>query len=253
VQFPEETKMLQFVSNAPVRVKLKIDGKARTKDHLCFEELDEGIQSDVSARLQKELGLGELPSLAKLLEFEVTDMPLKGHETHTVGKLAKFLQEMYPERAFRVMPIYRALLSEVAVRNNNQEQIAAYEDLIRLKSISRRRFSELLVTAGVSRVELKWETVEGRLNSEQAPLPMIQELRREWEGVELDRLSTADVVHLRLWELIKKSCGIHRAIPKLRDAVETVYAELVLEVDSSWPFSETYLKTAIVMGVYESE
>ncbi len=30
--------MLQFVSNAPLKAKLKSDGKVQSKDHLSFEE-----------------------------------------------------------------------------------------------------------------------------------------------------------------------------------------------------------------------
>ncbi len=38
IQFPSEAKMLQFVSNAPLKAKLKSDGKVQSKDHLSFEE-----------------------------------------------------------------------------------------------------------------------------------------------------------------------------------------------------------------------
>jgi len=225
----------------------------QSKDHLSFEELDETLQSDVCKCLQKELGLSNPPSLTGLLEFEVTDLPLREHETFAKGLLTNFLEYMYPERSFRIAPIYRALLGEVAARNNNHEAIASYEDLIRHKSISRDRFDSLLVTAGVSRMELKWETVEGRLNSEQAPLSLVQALRREWEGVELDRLSKPDVVHLHLWEIVGDLCETHKHIPNLMGRIEAIYAAVASQINPSWPFSEMYLKAEITLGIYESE
>jgi hypothetical protein len=225
----------------------------RDQQHSRFEDLEENVQLEVRAGLQKELELNDLPHLGELLQFEVADVPLKGHDTHALGRLAQFLDEIYPQRAFRITPIYRALLSEVAVRNNNQELLSSYEDLIRLKSISRRRFGELLIMVGVTTMELKWDTIEGRLNSEGAPLSLVQGLRREWEAVELDRISRADVVHLRLREIVNESCKKHRAVPRLVDVIDIIYAEIESEVKPVWTFSEMYVKACVVMGVYEPE
>lgn len=251
LQFPAEAKLLQFVSNAPLKAKLKFDGKSQTKSHLLFDELLDAVQSQVGESLKQELELSDTPSLSGLFKFEVTEVPLKGHETYTKGKLADFLHEIYPERPFRVASIYRALLGEVAARNNNHEPLHKYEDLIRVKSISRIRFSDILAEVGVTPLELKWETVEARLNSEHASLAFIQGLRREWDGVELDRISRAEVIHLRLWEIIAKLCGAIPSVAILADAIESVYSELFAEIDKEWPFSEAYIKAAIVMGIYE--
>ena len=250
-QFPAETKLLQFVSNAPVSVKLKIDGKThRDQCHTVFLELDDSVQSEVRENLQKELKLAELPTLESLLEFDVAEVPLRGHDTHTKGRLTEFLEALHPDRPFHIVPIYRALLSEVAVRNNNQEQITSYEDLIRMKSISRRQFEKLLGIVGVSRPELKWETVENRLNAEHAPLALVRGLRREWDAVSLDRLAVANVIQLRLKEIIEKSCSQNAGIPRLVDYLEAVYQEIASEVKSTWAFSPMYIKAAIVMSIY---
>jgi hypothetical protein len=253
LQFPGEAKTLQFVSNMPLSVKLKIDDKVQTKDHLLFEELASGVQIVLAEHLKTELSLADAPPLIGLLQFTVTDIPLKSHDVYVRGKLADFLEKIYPARAFRIVPIYRALLSEVAVRNNNQEAIDTYDELVRLKSISRSQFAGLLVAAGVTRMELTWDTIENRLNSEQAPLTMVQGVRREWEGVELDRISGPDVVHLRLWGIIARCCAGHRATAALTDAVEAVYLQVALEIDPSWPFSEMYLKAAIILSLYEPQ
>ena len=250
-QFPSETKLLQFVSNTSVRAKLQVDGKTQPKDHLLFAELHTTVQSEVQESLKGELKLTAPPVLAELLEFRTADVPLESHETYAKGKLADFLYDMYPERPFRVTPIYRALIGEVAFRNNNQGPIEKYEDLIRLKSISRRSFNDILQTAGVSPNELKWEAIENRLNSEHAPLQLIQGLRREWDGVELERISAAEVIHLRLWEVIENRCAAHSEITTLVDAIDAVYPDVVSAVDRAWPFSEMYIKAAIIMSIYD--
>jgi hypothetical protein len=151
------------------------------------------------------------------------------------------------------VPIYRALLSEVAVRNNNQQQISSYEDLIRLKSITRKGFDELLADVGVAPVELKWESVENRLNVEGASLPLVKALKREWDTVSLDRFSRADLIQLRLRTLIEESCKKHSGTPKLTDLIENVYNEIAPAIDPQWTFSEIYIKAAIVLGIYESQ
>jgi hypothetical protein len=253
-QFPDETRLLQFVSNAYVTVKLKATGK-KCKDSVLtkFEDLSPDNQSEIRDRLKSELEMTEAPELSSLLELALSDIPLKEHDTHTKGRLVNFLQTKYPHRTFNITVIYRSLISEVAVRNNNQDEIRTFENLVRLKSISRRRYEELLVLAGVSRTEITWSSVESRLNSEGAPLSLLQAMAREWEGALLDRVANRDVVRLRLSEIIRGSCRKHAAIPRLTDLVNTVYEEILPQVDPRWDFSEIYLKACIVVTSYEPE
>jgi hypothetical protein len=251
LQFPGETTLLQFVSNAPVSAKLKSGPVKAPQKHIDFNDLDEETKTNVCDQLKTELQLTDPPSLTSLLEFHVSDLPLQGHDTHTRGRIVEFLQGLYPDRSFRVVPIYRALLSEIAVRNNNQEPVSTYEDLVKLKSISRSQFDKILATVGVKKPDISWDMVEQRLNSEFAPLPLVQGLRREWETVSINRLSRVDLVQLRLRQAIEKSCSEHSGLPKLIEYIETVYSEINGEA-TSLGFSEMYTKAFIILSIYES-
>jgi hypothetical protein len=137
--------MLQVVSNESVTVRLKPDGKKSwTRDRTKFEELDPKDQQLIIEGLTAELGLTGTPKVDGVIEFAKADIPIKGHETHAKGKIVECLQKLFPDQQFRITAIYRALLGEVTVRNNNDEPIDTYEDFIRLKSISRSRFDVIL-------------------------------------------------------------------------------------------------------------
>lgn len=252
-QFPQETNLLQFVSNAYVSVKLNTGKKEYASSLTKFEDLDSATQDGMREELRKELQTTQGPELSSLLEFALSNIPLQDHVTHAKGKLVNFLENLYPGRRFDVGTVHRSLLSEVAVRNNNQDDIQTFEELLRCKSISRERFESLLKIAGVRPTEIDWAGVEGRLNSEGAPFSLVRAMGQEWEGVLLDRVANRDVVRLRLDGVIKDSCRKQIDVPRLLDQIEAVFAEVTPALDSKWGFSEIYLKTRIVMALYEPD
>ena len=136
--------------------------------------MDAKDQQLIVEGLTAELGLTGTPKVDGVIEFAKADIPIKGHETHAKGKIVEFLQTLFPDQQFRITAIYRALLSEVTVRNNNDEPVGTYEDFLRLKSISRSRFDVILQESGVSKKEPAWGEVAQRLGTELAPLPLVR-------------------------------------------------------------------------------
>jgi uncharacterized protein YaaR (DUF327 family) len=254
VRFPTEVRLLAIVSNTSVSVCLKSDGKVHYDQELTkFSELDTPTQDVIVLALQKELGLPGKPVVDGLLEFRKADLPIKGHNTHATGKLAEFLQCLFPEKEFRVIPLLRALLSEVVSKNNNLDPNSTYDDFLKHKTLSRRRFTEVLEQAGVSSRKVDLSEVSQRLNSEDAPFPIVYGIRHEWDAVLLDRLAKRDIPHLRLWESVRDAVNNNLRERRLLDLIAKATPEVLSQLKKEWAFSETYIKTCIVIEVYERQ
>jgi hypothetical protein len=254
IRFPAEAKLLAIVSNTSVSVRLKIDGKMHYDQELTkFSELDDATQKAIIETLQRELDLKTKPAVEGILEFRKCDIPLKGHNTHGTGKLAEFLQNQFPKGEFRIIPLFRALLSEVVSRNNNLDPNPTYDDFLKHKALSRRRFKEVLQEAGVSRTKVDLTEVSQRLGAEGAPFPLTAAIRSEWDSVQLDRLAKRDIPHLRLWESVREAVENHAAEDRLVDLIAKAIIEVLLGLRREWGFSDNYIKTCIVIEAYERQ
>jgi len=252
IKFPEDTKLLAVVSNASFSLRLNSDGKKHTDlQSAKFAELHENDQRLICDALMSEHGIADTPTLNELLEFAKSDIPLRGHDTHAKGKLAEFLQQLFPDRKFSIIPLYRALDSEVAIRNNNHDQPTSFEELVRRKALSRRRFIEVLQQAGVSPIRVELQDVVDRLNSEGCRFAVVAELRREWDGAQLGRLEKRDIPHLRLRESVTAAVESRAELPRLTDLMIECYEEVAPKLRKEWSFTPTYVKVFIVLEAYE--
>lgn len=254
IRFPEEVELLAVISNAPFSVKLKSDGKTRRDQNSTkFTDLHEDYQKQILEGLAAELMHDGLITLDGVLEFTRSEIPLRDHHTHARGKLAEFLQTLFPDREFRLFPIFRALLSEVESRNNNSEENSTYEELLRHKALSRRRFTELLDEIGISAARVELQDVSQRLNAEGCPFTFLTAIRGEWDAVQLDRLARRDIPYLRLREAVKLAIQTHMSQPSLMTLIEICYKDVVPNLRREWDFSEAYVKTCIAQEAYEHQ
>jgi len=254
VRFPTEVKLLALISNTSISVRLKSDGKMHYEEEITkFSELDKDTQDAIVVGLQKELNLQAQPVVDGIIEFRKSDLPLKGHDTHATGKLAEFLQELFPKQEFRTLPLFRALLSEVVNRNNNLDPNNTYDDFLKHKALSRSRFTEVLQQAGVSSKKVEVLEVSQRLNTEDAPFSLVNGIRREFDAVMLDRLAKRDIPHLRLWEFVRDAVKNHIGEQRLLDLISKTTIEVLPSLKKEWGFSETYVKTCIVIEAYERQ
>ncbi len=250
-RFPDDVKLLQFVSNTSVSVKLKSDEKVhRSEEHTKFADLAKVERDAIKAGLKVEHELEKDPELDGVLEFAVTDIPVKTHSTHGAGRLSEFLNELFPQKQFNTIPLYKALLSEVALRNNNQRPITSFEELIKHKSITRATFNRVLTRLGVTSTATTWDEVVERLNSEEYGFAQLTAMKKEWENVVLDRLTRRDLQYAQLSGSIAKLCK-GMPVTKLSEAVESVLEELKSKVRKEWDVTDAYLRSAITLEIYE--
>jgi hypothetical protein len=113
-QFPDSVKLLQFVSNAPYRIQLAVNGKCDlTAMMITFDQIAKDKRQEILEELKTELPRISAESLSGTLQLKVTDLSLADHATHAKGKLAEALEELFPGKAFSITPVYRAIVGEI--------------------------------------------------------------------------------------------------------------------------------------------
>ncbi len=200
ISFPDHTRALTLVSNVPFDVEL-CDGAAKStsKHSLCCNELNQTSRALAARQLKEEHALAEEPAFADFTYLEVSDLPLRGHDTHTRGKLAEFLERLNPSGTFKISLVYRTIADEVKRKNNYHAEVNTFEAFVREKAIGRAAFTEILRRVGAYEdFDAMWARVEGRLNSEGAPVFMIRKLRDEFRRFVIDRLSKTESAFQRL-------------------------------------------------------
>jgi len=252
VQFGEEVDHIAFVSNQQLSTKLEGTKKKPPLDKSVtkFEELDKESRSSIETALATELG-GKVVKLSGLFQFELSDLPLKGHDTHARGKLSEFLHELYPDAEFSIVPIYNSLLSEIELRNNNSETTGCFEDYVQKKSLSRDRFSELLVIAGAAPKKPKWDPIQHRLDTELFPVGVVKNLHKAWDEFRLDRMLKRDVSFTRFDKAVQESVKKHIDIPRIDDLLNAVSSD-VGSLAASLNLDPPYVKAAALFHLYES-
>lgn len=248
---PKEVKLLAFVSNRSTSVYLATDGKKNTiQEKTDFHELTTTSQDDIQKTIKAEMeGLGDEDF--KVLRFSKCDLDSKNYETIAKGKFVDFLEAMYPKNDFKVAAVYRALLSEVQARNNNTDTIDSYETLLSKKSISRKRFTEILTLVGASSKSVEWAEVSQRLNTEQVPVGLVTQIRNQWDQVKLDKLTQNNLVSTQLWTAIAEVCDTHQDANTLFQLLDAAYPEVVTKLTGKAQFDSSYLKTCIIVGFYD--
>ena len=204
IAFPDHTRTLTLVSNVPFDVRLCDGAKSTSKQSLCCNELNQHSRAAVARQLKEEHALTEEPAFADFTYLEVSDLPLRGHDTHTRGKLAEFLERLNPSGTFKVSLVYRTIADEVKRKNNYHADVNTFDAFIREKAIGRTAFTEILRRVGAYEdFDAMWARIEGRLNSEGAPVFTIRRLRDEFRRFVIDRLSKTESAFQRLEDYMR--------------------------------------------------
>lgn len=253
--FPDETRSLNFISNARFRLSLRgAEGDASlSKTSILASEILNDDLDKMAAQLKDEHGLPEVPSFGDLVFFIASDLSLGDHETHTKGKLNEFLEDLFTNRKFQLSTIYRAISDEIKRKNDYEKRLSTFSELIDKKSIGRSQFQKMLDGLGVKTdLDEAWNTLETRLHSEAYPLPELLGIKRQWKRYEIDRMDATNLTTQQFQTVIQSFVSSAQSDLTLSALVETGYQSCSQEPSFSRTFpNASYVKAAILMEYYE--
>ena len=250
--FPDHTRALTFVSNAPISLDLADGTKSLLRQQFRCVELSSDDRAAVSSRLTEECGECSAADIDALLAFEVSDLSLADHQTHAQGKLGEFLDALQPSshRTVKVSVVYKTLSDEITRRNNHTlERNASFGDMPTRKGFGRTGFHTLLAEAGLFENLIDtWNSFENRLNSEQMPYRRVQSLKRRWGIIEAQRLNTENralkKLMRRVGDVLETLAG--NEPDRLTDLLDVVVAK-TREVEPTLAFDDDDIRVVAMM------
>ena len=251
ILFPEYTRKLTLVSNAPFKIGLAKDNKTAVllSDALTpFEKLPEKHKSQIKEALQKEHALEAAPILDQLLWFDKSDVPLESHSTFAKGRLAEFLESRKAGK-YNVPLAYRVLIDEVRRKNDYSQESLDFSTMRQLKAIGRSAFEKILSDAVPDdSAERTWPEVAANLQAEGFTLSSRTKLRRAWKRVETYRTDSSNSA---FWELV----GLAKVISPKHDGLQQLLSiglnEMKNAVPTTFGFDEDILRGVLLMTAHD--
>ena len=212
VNFKDQVESLNFVSNARFNLKLDDATEKDTKDrvYICASEISAEEVSKVKNALKEELKVEPDTVSESIIFFEVSDLPLQNHETQVKGALVDFLQKLFPQRKFSIVPIYQSIIGEITRRNNHKLQQYTIEELTTKKCLSKKDFEKFIIDIGIGNdQERNWQSVESRLNAEGCSYAQVMKIKSQWNLCEIHRLDITNDTFQKNRATVKVLLNLH--------------------------------------------
>lgn len=247
-RFPEDTRSLNLVSNAPFKCGLSEASKnSLMQVSICLNELSAEEREKVRSALKAQLGTDEVPD--ELTFLLVTDLSLEGHDTHAKGKLAEFIEKAFPAVTFRITAVHQALFGEVRRRTNEPSDGLSASEFIARKAIGRTSFANMLRQLGPAlNLDQKWIQIETRLNAEKYPYPELSDMADQWKRCEIDRMSSpASASFKKIQKLVQSALAVLGETPTLTEILDKGYDACVTTDATTLDYSRSYVKALLLM------
>ena len=257
LNFPDQTKAINFVSNALYKVKLaKKDEVSTDKSLICTDQLDTQEIEQIKLNLKLEHKLNSDPDFESITFFRVAELSHEDHSTHAKGKLSEFLENLNPSGKYRIGVVYRILFDEVKRRTNYSYDLQTFDELLEHKSIGRSFMKKIIEqTEVVKDYDQIWKSIESRLNSEHLPPMLIMDFRDQWKKLEVERMQPTNEILRQALKDVSKITDDLKFEGKLDDKGILECADLIFEVfhknNPDLPFEEAYIKTIALSKIYE--
>lgn len=140
----DETAAISFVSNAPVELKLGTGDDSTAFSELSASQIDPKLLAELKTSVAAEIGcdVGEVDFAN--LKFIRSPLAMDDLESHTMGRVATYLADKFPDHSPRADILCKAVYSELKVKATSTEEAASFADLKRIRGISKTQFSAMV-------------------------------------------------------------------------------------------------------------
>ena len=199
-----ETASLNFVSNQRFNVSLHDKSTSLAKDIICIVELSAAERDLITKKIVAEHKLTAAPLYEDITFLKVLDLSLEDSKVHTQGKITDFFESQYPGKKLNAPTIYKMLFDEVKRRSNYNKDIITFEELLSKKAIGRNEFERILNATGII-VDYNeiWRSAEATLQLEGMKFQNLQELRKAWTRMEVEKMNPANDFLIKISQHVK--------------------------------------------------
>lgn len=153
--------------------------------------------------------------------------------------------------------IYKSIFGEIKRKAKYEKNIENKDDLIKNKAITKKDFDEYLKITVLNKRESfkdKCDKIENRLNSENVDFAFLKIFKQRCLDIEINRMNTNNRLLESLTQTIRdiiKEFITNQISGKLFDSMNIVYDKYLLLSKKQNSFDENYLKTLILIELYE--
>lgn len=258
LKFECETNSINLITNAsaPFNITLeKKDVNSLNIDCICCKELSSDAKAKIQAALKIEYDI-EDEQFEDILFFKVSDLNIRGHVEHTIGKLQTFLETRFPDKKCKSIPFYNALFAEIAKKTDYGKLITEYGSSLKRKSLSKSDLNKMLNNITIKRdfTEL-WMEVSQALLSENMSTIALRNLRDEWDRLEIHLMNRDNAILQKVFNKAKslvlesRQSGESPTITALLETIVTKLREQFKDLPEDYNLN--YLKSIVLAAFYE--
>lgn len=260
INFPSTTESLNFVSNAPYKIKKTGEKKDGKYLDICISECDKYEIEKISKKLIEEHSLKKTPEFSEVTFLKNAGIYLQDSATYTLGRLTKFLEKKAPDKTFRPDLIYKSIFDEIGRRSSIIIEQNDFEKIKNVKGIGRSAFEDILKSIGFdSDFDSRWSLVFQTLITEKEDPRDIEELKRNWKKLEINLMDKSNDNHQKLCSFVAKIVKIIIGKGKLRLSLSILMNKALIDYKKDNPpkefkiYDDFYIKIMSLWCFYEQK
>lgn len=258
INFPNNTRSLNFISNAPFSIKqLKSKDDSTKKTEINATELDSANIDSCIKAINAEHSPVLCNEFEKLTTLKVTKLSNKDSSTHCLGELAKLIHNINPNNKINSQLAYNQIIGEVSKRTRTiitDKQLKKLDDLTEIKGISKIQFLDFLNKAGLYKsVEDEWNEIKSFLESPSIGTIELLKYKKSWRDLSMKLINEVGKIPLvNLKNEIETSLFENEKSGKIDDKsdllsiVDLCYSQLTINIYDSY-----FVKCLIIKVLYE--
>jgi len=252
-QFSEYNPDMAVVSNARFNLKLTEGKTSVTLDLVNVSELDAEEITKIDAAIKAECDIDNWHVKYECC-FEVADLSLQDHSSHTKGKVIKFLEDIGQDKTSYASAIYRVLFDSVKNKTNFEGTMKSHEELLAKKGIGKSYLDNMIQTIVSSKdVNDMWTMLQGALSSENVSVVKVVKIKQEWDRFDIERMNPLNELVQELRTKVRSAVDSIIAIDE-NITVINLAAEVIKIIDKklSEKFSDNYILAVAFREMYEN-
>lgn len=252
-QFSDHKPDMAVVSNARFNFNLSTGTNSLALNMVMLSDLAAGELEKIDDAIKAECGIDKY-HLNYECCFEVSDLSLQDHSSHTKGKIIKFLEDIGHDKTANALALYRVLFDSVKNKTNIEASIADYNELLAKKGIGKSYIDKMIQTIASSKdVNEMWTLLQSALSQEGvSPLKLVK-IKHDWEKFDIDRLDPLNEVVQDLRKQV--ITAVSSVTEENEDITMTKMAsEVVKKMDPKFSkqFSDNYILVVAFRELYEN-
>lgn len=255
-KFNEFVDVLYFVSNNGYNID-KQNKNFKGIDNIQLKKLSNKVLTDIKTSIKKEFKQETLPNFENYTYLNIAELPVKQQIEITQNILSDFIESSFPNLYIKPKEIYDFIFGEIKRKNNYENKVQTFKEVIEKKSISKNDFDKMIqvvISNSMNRFENLRDKIEERLNSEKFSINFTLNFKKHFRDYEIDRMDKNNdllnrVVHI-IDEIVKRYRN-EEYEHNLKECLDFIFQKFTLNFNINNLYKTDYIKTIILTKLYE--